>query len=86
MYKSKHSELQLGRNGQKVVTTTAATTGNFFAVQVVADAIISAVTFQHNYEITGSWTSLGTIPAGTVLYGRFSSLTLTSGKAILYLE
>lgn len=76
------SELLIGA----VVLTdaTPAPTAEYFAVQVIAAAAISAVTYSNNSNMTGSWTSLTSIPAGTILYGRFTTLTLTSGQVILH--
>lgn len=70
--------------GQSVVTGNGTNTGSFFAMQVVANAVVASMTFDSDYGAQGNWTSLSTIPAGTTLFGKFSELTLTSGKAILY--
>lgn len=67
-----------------LTNTSAASTAEYFAVQVIAAAVISAVTYTTSANMTGSWTSLTSIPAGTILYGRFSTLTLTSGQVVLY--
>lgn len=70
--------------GQSVVTGNGTNTGSFFAMQVVADAVVASMTYEPDYGSKGNWTSLSTIPAGTTLFGKFSQLTLTSGKAVLY--
>lgn len=81
------SPLDWSLKGQVVLTgTAAAPTANYYAVHVIADAVISAVTYVTGYDITGDWTDLDTIPAGAVLAGRFTTLTLTSGKVILHKE
>lgn len=69
--------------GQTIVTGTAPTTGHFTGMLVIADAVVAAVTYETSYEITGTWTSLTSIPAGLYLPGRFSSITLTSGEVVL---
>lgn len=58
--------------------TNAVATGKYFGVYVVADAVISAITFQDGYlgdsAITGD-----TLAAGQYHPMRFTTLTLTSG-------
>lgn len=72
--------LSLGQNGAVVRTTTTATSGEFHAIHVVADAVFSALTGNYSGDaLTGV-----TIPAGQVLFGRFTAFTLTSGKVIAY--
>ena len=80
-------ELSLGQIGSKAITGTNAVTpdsGYYFAcIQAIADIVVSA---QGN--VTGSTnavlSSFPKIPAGTVVYGKWDSITLTSGEAIGY--
>lgn len=76
-----------GELGGKAITGTSAvtpTSGRYFAaINVMADAVVSAqgdITDVDNPDLT----ALTTIPAGTVLYGMWNSITLTSGQAIAY--
>ena len=72
----------MSHEGGVVINDTTATTGNFGAIQVVADAVFSALTAP---EYTNSADLLTiTIAAGTVLYGRFTAFTLTSGVVIAH--
>lgn len=67
-------------NKTKLVTDTTAQTGlACFAVQIVADTVFSTLT-----GMTGASVSGITFPAGQILYGNFSAVTLASGKVILY--
>lgn len=70
-------------HGQQIVTNTSNVTGDFAGMLVIADTVISSMTWANNYNASGSWTSLGTIPAQTYLPGHFSQIQLTSGKVIL---
>lgn len=77
------------KGGSDTVTDTTAQSGRtWFAMQVVADAVVASMTFatdKFGNDIHASdWTTLGTIPAGITLYGEFTALTLTSGKVVLY--
>lgn len=78
------TELDFSFNGQTVITDTTPATGQFYAMQVIADAVVASMTFEPDYDSSGDWSDLGTIPAGTTICGRFSALTLTSGKVILH--
>jgi hypothetical protein len=64
--------------------TTAAPAAEYYACQVVADSVIASMTFSPTYDNTGDWSDLTSIPAGTLLFGRFTTLTLTSGEVILH--
>jgi len=72
-----------GQLGSKRITNTAATTPDagfvFVAIQVTEDAVIAT--------LVGNMSNATaiTVAAGTILYGRFTSITLTSGKVIAYM-
>ena len=69
-----------GGNGGEYVTGAGPHTGDFYAIQFVADTSIAAWTG----NISGTPTGI-TFAKGDVIYGRFSSVTFdASGKAILY--
>jgi len=78
----------IGAFGGKVITGTSAITPAtgyyFYAIQVTSDIIVST---QGN--VSGSTNPVlssltGGISAGTVIYGKFTSMTLSSGEAIGY--
>jgi len=75
------TSLSLGQGGAEYVADTAAHPGNFVAIQAVEVAVINTLT-------AGNWTpSTATaipLPAGSTIFGSFSTLTLTSGKVIAY--
>jgi hypothetical protein len=82
-----NNQLLFSQKGQVVLTgTTAAATSNYFAMQVIADAVVASMTWIEGYGATGDWSDLTVIPAGAVLCGRFNTLTLTSGEVILHKE
>ena len=72
---------QSGRLGVVVTTNTSAVTGSFSAVQVLADATFSAWAED---GASGQAMTGFVVPAGTVLYGRITGYTLTSGKVRAY--
>lgn len=72
--------------GQEVIDDTSAHTGTFYALHVVTATAVSAMTFAAGYNVNSGkdWSDVGTIPAGTLLKGQFTSITLSSGTAIAY--
>ena len=77
-----------GQYGGVAIVGTAevepATGYQFYAVHVVADAVVAAQgdVIATNVDLT----AIASIPAGTVIYGKWDSLTLTSGSVIAYYE
>lgn len=70
--------------GQEIIDDTAAHAGDFSGLRVITATVVSAMTFESGYNVNAgkTWANLGTIPAGTYLPGKFSSITLASGTAI----
>jgi len=73
----------MGANGCVYINDTAAHTGNFIAIQFTETSVIGAMTgvMENSADLIADGTSLGT---GQVIYVPFTSITLTSGAAILY--
>lgn len=71
----------IGNSGGKYISTTAATTPEtgyiFCAIQVITDCVATIV------GNPSGLTSV-TLLAGTIIYGRFTSVTLASGSVIVY--
>ena len=86
--KTKLMETSLGNDGSKAITGVAAVTptaGNIFTcIQVISDAVIAAQTDVD--IINADLSELGTISTGTFIYGKWSSITPTSGYMIGYYE
>tara|TARA_Y100001937_G_scaffold98769_1_gene134802 strand:- start:359 stop:643 length:285 start_codon:yes stop_codon:yes gene_type:complete len=74
---------QLGK-GKGVVFSDEAQTGkDYYCVHFVTTSVISAITMANH---TGESALQTTIPAGTVIYGRITAITMTQGVAIGYTE
>ena len=73
----------MGANGCVYVNGTSAVNGNFVAVQFTEASVIRALTgiMDNSADLIADGTSFG---AGQVIYVPFTSITLTSGAAILY--
>ncbi len=76
-----------GQGGSIVLSTAATTyTGNIRWIQIVNDAVFSAVASASGNVTGPARLQSITLPAGLGIGGRFSSVTLTSGVAIIYFE
>lgn len=65
----------------EVFTTTAQTGKDFYAIHFILESVISSIS---SSQATGESALVTTIPAGTTLFLRVQSITLTSGLAIGY--
>ena len=72
---------QFGQAGNVNESGTTAITGDFCAIQILTDAVFSLIT--DSLASGDAITSL-TLPAGLVLYGKFTAFTLTSGAVRAY--
>jgi hypothetical protein len=70
-----------GKNGAANVNSGAGVTaGNWYAIQMIGDTTLSALTATNDSGATLA----GDYPSGFVLYGNFRSITVTSGLARCY--
>lgn len=69
--------------GHTVVADTNAHTGKFSSFIVTAAAVVAAITYEDDYTASGDLTDLTSIPAGSVIPMRATSVTLTSGEGVL---
>ena len=79
---------QLGKNRCDVITTTAMSGKDYYAVHFVTESVIASVTASNIQTGTGSAASSlhTTMAAGTTLFLNVTAITLTSGLAICYYE
>ena len=79
---------QLGKNRCDVITTTAMTGKDYYAVYFVTESVIASITAANIQTGTGSAAASlhTTIPAGSTLFLAVSAITLTSGLAICYYD
>jgi hypothetical protein len=83
MAKSEQKELIdtiTGKKGTINIIDTALHTGNWEAIQFIADSVIASLTESSS---SGSLATK-TITAGTIIYGQFTAIQLTSGIARCY--
>ena len=77
----------MGAEGSKAITGTSAVTPPtgfyFFKISFTSDTVVSAYTDSNTNN--ADLTSITGFPKGLSIYGKISSITLTSGDAIGYL-
>ena len=86
------SDITIGQDGGNVITDTSIHTVPdvalrpnqcWFAVQVIADAVFNTSGTVTNLTDFSGLSGV-TISAGQIIYGRFTSIQLASGKVIAY--
>ena len=81
----------LGQAGAKFINDTAVHTGSFVAIQCLEDTVFNALTPEdttNGYGVgsyNGNSMASETIPAGVTIYGRWTTIDLTSGLVIAYI-
>ena len=75
----------LGLNGGEYINDTAAHTGDFFCIVATEDTVLASVTSNiDNIADLCTGQDATTLSANTTIYGRITSVTLTSGAVIAY--
>ena len=79
---------QLGKNRCDVVTTTAMTGKDYYAVHFPITSVVTAITATNVTTAAGSAVAslITTYPAGTTLFLSVTTLTMTSGLALCYYD
>jgi hypothetical protein len=79
-----NNKITNGLSGGNYIADTTARTGDWLAIQVLADA--KFVTLTGNLaDVAGAVEATApVIPAGTVLFGKFTAIDLWSGRIIAY--
>mgnify|MGYP003646587369 CR=1 FL=1 len=79
---------QLGKNRCDVVTTTAMTGKDYYAVHFPITSVVTAITAANVTTAAGSAAAslITTYPAGTTLFLNVNTLTMTSGLALCYYD
>ena len=81
----------LGQAGAKFINATAVHSGSFVAIQCLEDTVFNALTPEDTTNGYGVGTYNGnsmateTVPAGVTIYGRWTTIDLTSGLVIAYI-
>ena len=85
------SNVALGQAGAKFISDTEVNSGTFVAITMLEDTVFNALTptdTTNGYGVgsyNGNTMASETIPQGVTIYGRWSSIDLTSGLVIAYI-
>ena len=79
-----NNKITNGLSGGAYIADTTARTGDWLAIQVLADAKFHTLTGNIADIANTTDASAPVIPAGTVLFGKFTALDLHSGRIIAY--
>lgn len=71
-----------GSKNQRINGAGSAGAGTVFAIYALTDTVITTVTAASGYASSGL--DGATIPAGGIIYGKFSAYTQTSGDSVSY--
>jgi hypothetical protein len=77
-------EVVNGQGGGRYIGGTSLNTGNWLAIQVLADAKFHTLAGNIAGSADTTSGSAPVIPAGIVLFGSFTALQLHSGRVIAY--
>ena len=82
--KSRNNALEFSTVGSEVLNAGDSVTGKKYgAIQIITDTNFSTLTASNVDQSSASLTGVG-IGAGTVLYGQFSAVAVTSGLVICH--
>ena len=85
------SNVALGQAGAKFISDTAEHSGTFVAITMLEDTVFEKLRptdTTNGYGVgsyNGNTMASETIPQGVTIYGRWSSIDLTSGLVIAYI-
>lgn len=82
MARSRNNALEFSSAGSVIAdAASGATAGSFGAIQFLKDSTISAITAS---GVEDSSKLVTTLAAGTIVYGQFTSVTISSGLVALH--
>jgi hypothetical protein len=84
MAKSRNNALEFSSAGSVLADGITTTTGSFGAIQILQDTTLGAVVSSNVDQTTNTAFTGKTFGAGTIIYGQFSSVTVTSGLVQLH--
>lgn len=84
MASSRNNTLEFSSAGSQVLgASDTATLTSIGAIQVINDAVFATVTGSNVDQSLQVLTGI-TVPAGTVIYGQFTAVAVTSGVAVCH--
>lgn len=75
------ANIQLGTLGTTFINTTTPYTGSWALIRCITEAAFDLLT---DADTSGDALTDGVFPAGTILYGKFTAITLASGAVLAH--
>lgn len=82
MARSRNNALEFSSAGSVIVTDAGDESGSFGAIQVLQDTTLGSTITATN--VSGASLASKVLGAGTVIYGNFTRVTVTSGLVALH--
>lgn len=82
MASSRNNALEFSSAGSIILSGAATSTGSFGAIQFLKDSTLSGTLTATN--VSGSASLLTTFGAGTIIYGNFTTVQISSGLVALH--
>jgi hypothetical protein len=82
MASSRNNTLEFSSGGSVIVTNSGDESGSFGAIQVLQDTTLGATVTATN--VTGETLASKTFGAGTIIYGKFTRVTVSTGLVALH--
>ena len=82
MARSRNNALEFSSAGSVIVTDSGDESGSFGAIQVLQDTTLGATVTATN--VSGETLASKTFGAGTILYGNFTRVTVSTGLVALH--
>ena len=85
------NNIALGQAGAKFISDNAVHTGSFIAITMIEDTIFNALTpddTSNGYGVgsyNGNSMASESLPAGLTIFGKWTTIDLTSGACIAYI-
>jgi hypothetical protein len=84
MASSRNNALEFSSAGSKILRGAASDTGRFGAIQFLSDSTLSGTLTATNVDGTADLLTVGTFGAGTIIYGNFTTVQISSGCVALH--
>jgi hypothetical protein len=82
MASSRNNALEFSSAGSTILSGAATSSGRFGAIQFLKDSTLSGTLTATN--VSGSASLLTTFGAGTIIYGNFTTVQISSGLVALH--
>ncbi len=84
MASSRNNTLEFSSGGSVLATDGDTTTGSFGAIQCFTETALGTIAASNVDQTTHTAFSGKTVPAGTIVYGQFTSVVITTGFVALH--